>query len=83
MDYQDFRFEQFNRERRKFAGRRIGLDRRSIRDRRTVVRRLLSGMVRPDRRRGTERRSSGERRVGERRGLEDRRNSAWRVLEGQ
>lgn len=83
MDYQDFGFGQFNRERRTFAGRRIGPDRRSFQERRTRARRVESMAVMPDRRSGADRRSGNDRRVGERRSLEDRRNSAWRVLAGE
>lgn len=82
MDYQDFGFEQFNRERRKFAGRRIGSERRVIPDRRNEERRLSFRAVPQDHRTGADRRQGEERRAGERRGLEDRRNSAWRMLEG-
>ncbi|MBI2073271.1 MAG: hypothetical protein HYW52_03565 [Gemmatimonadetes bacterium] len=82
MSYPDFGFEQFNRERRKFAGRRVGTDRRAIPDRRTEQRRLETIPVMSNRRSGTERRSGDERRKGERRSLEDRRNSAWRLLAG-
>lgn len=82
MNYQDFGFEQFNRERRKFAGRRVGPGRRTIPDRRAEARRLTFQPVPRDLRTGAERRRE-ERRAGERRGLEDRRDSAWRALSGE
>ncbi len=82
MDYKEFGFEQFNRERRKFAGRRVGSDRRALTDRRMDERRVRAVPVVADRRNGTDRRANDERRDGERRGMDDRRNSAWRLLEG-
>ena len=83
MTHQAFGFEQFKRERRKFAGRRIGSDRRTIPDRRSEERRLTFRAVPQDHRSGADRRRGEERRDGERRSLEDRRNSAWRMLEGE
>lgn len=82
MDYKEFGFEQFNRERRKFAGRRLGSDRRALTDRRMDERRVRAVPVVANRRRGADRRASDQRREGERRGIEDRRDSAWRLLEG-
>ncbi len=83
MNYQDFGFEQFNRERRKFAGRRLGSDRRAFADRRAQERREQHVAVMADRRSGADRRALPDRRTGERRSLEDRRNSAWRVMQGR
>jgi len=83
MKYQDFGFEQFNRERRKFAGRRIGDERRAVPDRRTEARRLTFQAVPQDLRTGADRRRGEDRRNGERRAMEDRRNAAWRALSGE
>ena len=83
MLFRDSGFDQFNRERRKFAGRRLGSDRRTADDRRLEERRGQYVAVMADRRSGADRRVVGERRMGERRSLEDRRDSAWRMLEGQ
>jgi hypothetical protein len=82
MNYQDFGFGQFNRERRKFAGRRFGSDRRSAGERRMQQRRTHLAPVATDRRAGFERRGGLDRRAGERRGLLDRRDAAWTMLEG-
>jgi len=82
MDYQLFGFEQFNRERRKFAGRRLGQDRRSVEERRHQQRRIQLTAVVIERRSGAERRLSDDRRLAERRGMDDRRHSVWTMLEG-
>ena len=83
MVYRESGFEQFNRERRKFAGRRIGDERRAVPDRRTEARRLTFQPVPRDLRTGMDRRRGEDRRSGERRAMEDRRNAAWRALSGE
>jgi len=82
MDYQSFGFEQFNRERRKFAGRRLGSDRRAAVERRVEQRRVQLAAVAADRRSGLDRRTAADRRLSERRSMDDRRNSVWTMLEG-
>jgi hypothetical protein len=78
---QDFGFEQFNRERRKFSGRRLGTDRRAEVERRVEQRRVHLAAVTIERRAQPDRRMA-DRRLSGRRGVEDRRNSAWSLLEG-
>jgi hypothetical protein len=77
MNGDAFGFDHYNRERRRFSGRRMR-DRRDLPDRRVADRRVQVIAVAVERRSGEDRRVVVERRRGfERRRVDDRRSASW------